>query len=167
MLAQEVRCAASYDHRVPFLPDVIHDVLHHGHHAVGVEHLAAKWRVALIASAPENFRQTMQAAVHALVAALDRRGMDLGDAGDLIGEKLVPHLPTQATGQLNCNLGCAAAKLAFDGYDAKHGFLVYCHSSAGLRFFDEEHGRNHKEDRDAQELEAIDIGKHGGLAQYS
>src|SRR5579862_4108207 len=143
MLAQEIRGAATYDDRIPFPADAIHDVLHQVHHAVGVEHLVAQRSTALVTSAPEDFSKTMQPTVHALVASLHCRRLHLRKTCDLFGEKVVPYLPAQATRELTGNLAGSAAKLALDGHNAKHGFLVYCHSPAGFRFFHQEHRGNH------------------------
>ena len=41
MFAQEKRRSAANNDRVSFLPDAIHDVLHHRHHAISIEDLIA------------------------------------------------------------------------------------------------------------------------------
>src|SRR5580698_9581909 len=42
---------------------------------------------------------------------------------------------------------------------------VYRDSAAGPAFFHQEYQRNHRQDRDTEETEVIEIGQHGGLPQ--
>src|SRR5579859_1783150 len=67
--------------------------------------------------------------------------------------------------QLGSNGSCPTTVFALNGDNAEHGlFLVYRHSSAGLRFFDQENSRDHQQNGHSQEPEAIEVGKHSGLS---
>ncbi len=65
----------------------------------------------------------MKTAVHAFVAAHYRRALNIGQAGNFFGEEVVPELPAQVVGQLSGDSGGAAAVLALDGNETKHGCL--------------------------------------------
>jgi len=56
----------------------------------------------------------VKAAIHALIAALDRGAIHIGDAGDFLGEQMIPELPTQTAGQFSGNGAAAAAILPLD-----------------------------------------------------
>src|SRR5579871_2717047 len=120
IFSQEEWCAPANDDRVPFPGDAIGDFLHHRHHAVGIEDLAAQHGTPLVTAAPERFGETMEWTVDALIAALHRGGRDIGDAGNFFGEEMIPELPTEAVGQFCGDAAGAASVLAFNGDDAKH-----------------------------------------------
>ena len=55
VLAQKIWSAAPDDDRIAFLGDLRTDLFHHRHHAIGIEHLVAELRAALVTAAPEGF----------------------------------------------------------------------------------------------------------------
>ncbi len=121
ILPQEIRCATAHDNRVSFLRDLVHDVLHHRQHAVGVEHLAAQRSgIAFVAASPEGFRKAVQAAVHALIAAPHGRLIDISKPCNLFGEQSIPELPPQVVGELSGDGSGATTVLALDGDQTKH-----------------------------------------------
>src|SRR5579871_1384977 len=121
MFTQKIRGPAAYDHGVPFLSDLIHDLLHHRHHAVSVEDLTAKSSgVALVTAAPESLGETVEAAIHAFVATHDGGRFDVRETGDFFGETLIPDFPSQSLGQPGSDGTPAATVFALDGQDPKH-----------------------------------------------
>ena len=124
MLAQEIWSAAADHDCVSFARNLVHDLLHHRHHAVGVEYLTAKGGgIALVTAAPEGFREAVQAAVHAFFAAHDCRALHVGEAGNFFGDEMVPELPAEVVGELSGDRGGAAAVLPLDGDETKHGLV--------------------------------------------
>jgi hypothetical protein len=120
VLAQQVRRASPHHHGISLGRNPVQDFLHHLHHAVGVEGLGASGSAAIVTPAPERLGQAIEATVHFLVAAPHRRSFHVGDASNLLGEKLVPKLPAQVCGQLHRNRRAAATVLAFDGNEPEH-----------------------------------------------
>src|SRR5271165_681732 len=108
----------------------------------------------------------METAVHALVATLHRSRVNLGEAGNLFGDDVIPEFPTEAFGKPGSDGTAAAAVLALNGDEAEHGCrLVYRYSPCGLRFFHQEDHRNHAQNRHTEKPETVHIGQHGGLAE--
>ena len=120
IFAQQIWGPATHNDRIPLPANLVHGLLHHRHHAVGIEHLIAQTCAAFVTAAPEGLGEAVKAAVHALVAAHNGGGINLGKVGNFFGEELVPELPAQMLGQSRGNRGAAAAVLALDGNEAKH-----------------------------------------------
>src|SRR5579872_6482476 len=132
-LAQEVRTASPNHDRVALKGNLVHSLLHHQHHAVGIEDLAAEsGGIALVTAAPEGLGQSVKSAVHPLIAAHDRGRLDVGEAGNFLGDQVIPDLPAQVFTQLGGDSAPAAAVLALNGNEAKHFAVVYCDSATGL-----------------------------------
>ena len=121
VLAQKKWRAAADNHCIPFPGNSGGNLLHPFHHAVGIKSLIGEVSAAFVAAAPESFRQAVEAAIHALVAALNGGLVNVGEAGDLFGEALVPESPAEMFGELGGDGAAAATVLPFDGDHAKHG----------------------------------------------
>ena len=101
---------------------MVHDLFHHGHHAIRIKGVGrGHGHAAFVTAPPEGFRQAVEAAVDALVAQGHRRFRHLCALGNLARQLLVPELPAQPAGQFAGNASAAAAKFAFQSDDAKHG----------------------------------------------
>jgi hypothetical protein len=119
--AQEIRRSATDHYCVSLLGNSRGDVLHHGHHSIGIESLVAEGRTAFVAATPENLGQTVETAVHAFVAAPDGGRFHMSDAGNLFGQQVVPKFPTQLIGKLTGDLAATASVLALNRDNPEHG----------------------------------------------
>jgi hypothetical protein len=56
-----------------------------------------------------------------LFATLHSGSVDIGESGNLFGEQAIPELPTETASQVSGDGAAAAAVLALDGDETKHG----------------------------------------------
>src|ERR1700688_952202 len=120
MLAEKKGRSTAYDYRVPFLTYPCGDLFHPRHHAIGIKRLIREMRSAFVAAAPKGFREAVEWAIHALVAALNGGLIDIGQPRNLFRQAPVPQVPSQLPGELGGDGAGSAAVLPFDRDHPEH-----------------------------------------------
>src|SRR5262249_30866186 len=121
-VAEIVGATASNNDAIAGLRDFRQKLLHNLADTISVDQLRPlRVQSSLKTSAQESFEQPVVSRIPRLFTLRDQTSLTIHAEGDLVGQPLVPELPTQPRRHLFRNDGASASKFPIDRNDANHG----------------------------------------------